>query len=116
MQNSPSKFYHFSFQSYKFEFCYFSLLSFIPFQVSLLLVSTVNFIFYFYIYFLILEKTLIKKNRDSQLEESSSHTWTTKMKPHPYLRNQEWERERGKEGERKEKTVKQWESEYREKE
>ena len=34
MQNPPSKFHHFSFQSSKFRFCHFSSLSFIHFQLS----------------------------------------------------------------------------------
>lgn len=37
MQNSPSKFHHFSFQSSKFAFCHFSPLSFELSQFSLLL-------------------------------------------------------------------------------
>ena len=34
MQNSPSKFHHFSFQSSKFKFCHFNLLNFIHPQLS----------------------------------------------------------------------------------
>ena len=37
MQNSPSKFHYFSFQSSKFAFCHFSLLSFEFSQFNLLL-------------------------------------------------------------------------------
>ena len=37
MQNSPSKFHYFSFQSSKFGFCHFNNLSFFFSQVSLLL-------------------------------------------------------------------------------
>ena len=50
-----------------------------------------------------------KKNRECQLEERFSHTWTTKIKPHSDLRNREWEIERG--GKREKEKKKQWNSE-----
>ena len=64
MQNSPSKFHNFLFQSSKFAFCYFSPLSFNPSQFSLPLIfrPSLPFITLFY-FFLILEKNVNLKKK-----------------------------------------------------
>ena len=90
MQKSSFNFHKFSFQSYKFGFFHFSPLIFIPSQLSY------NF-FYIKFFFLILEKTLIKKKKKSQLEDPHLNNkietppWSKKIENEKEVKAREWE-------------------------